>query len=132
MLGQTKTVYRLPRSAILAAAGALAGLINGMLGTGGGIISYFTLSKIYAENAEYSTKDVFAMTYASTALMSLSAAAAYLSRGTFSLSECAPFILPSVAGGIVGAILLDRVKAVVFKKLFALLVIWAGLSMMAK
>ncbi|MBQ9510949.1 MAG: sulfite exporter TauE/SafE family protein [Clostridia bacterium] len=132
MLSQISKSRRFPRALTLAATGALAGLINGMLGTGGGIISVFALTKIYAASAKYSTKDIFAMTYASSAVMSVAAAVMYLARGSFALSDAAPFILPSVVGGIAGAILLDHVKADVFRKLFALLVIWAGLSMMAK
>lgn len=132
MLSQICKSRRFPRALTLAATGALAGLINGMLGTGGGIISVFALTKIYAASAEYSTKDIFAMTYASSAVMSVAAAVMYLARGSFALGDAAPFILPSVVGGIAGAILLDHVKADVFRKLFALLVIWAGLSMMAK
>ena len=113
-------------------AGAAAGIINGMLGTGGGIITFFILTKIYAADSEYSTKDVFAMTYLSTALMSVASVLFYLGRGTFSLPDAAPYMLPAVTGGAVGAFLLDKADVRIFKKLFAILVIWAGLSMMIK
>ena len=39
-----------------------AGAVNGLFGMGGGILIFFMLCKLYAENEEYSTKDIFAIT----------------------------------------------------------------------
>ena len=126
------TRFRIPLPLLFVFTGAAAGTVNGLLGTGGGIITFFVLTKIYAKSGEYSTKDVFATTYAASALTSVASVFFCLSRGSLSLSEAAPYILPAVAGGAVGAILLDKFNAGIFRKLFALLVVWAGLSMMAK
>ena len=118
---KTALGYDLPRAIAICAAGALAGVLNGLLGTGGGIITVFFLTKLYAREKKYSTKDIFAMTVASSAIMSLSSAAFYLADGAFSLADCAPFVLPAIIGGIIGAVPLDRLDSAVFKKLFALL-----------
>ena len=42
--------------------GLVAGVVNGLFGTGGGIIIVYLLSRLYAESCEYQTKDIFAMT----------------------------------------------------------------------
>ena len=123
---------RIPLPLLFAFTGAAAGAVNGLLGTGGGIILFFVLTKIYANSPEYSTKDVFAMTYAASALMSVASVFFYLRRGSFSIADATPFILPAVAGGALGAFLLGKFNAGTFKKLFAALVVWAGMWMMAK
>ena len=46
-----------------------AGAINGLFGMGGGILIYFILCKLYAENEEYSIKDIFVMTVMRVLLM---------------------------------------------------------------
>lgn len=116
----------------LFATGASAGLVNGLLGTGGGIITVLFFTKIYADKSLYSTKDIFAMTLASSAIMSFSSAIFYLQGGAFSFSDAKPYILPAVAGGIIGAVLLEKLNSNILKKVFSLLVIWAGISMMVK
>lgn len=131
-MNSTSLSLRFPRKLAICAAGAASGVLNGLLGTGGGIITVFFLTKLYARDKQYSTKDIFAMTVASSAIMSLSSVAFYLADGAFSLADCAPYVLPAIVGGVIGAILLDRLDSAVFKKIFSLLVIWAGISMMVK
>lgn len=117
------------RVLILCAAGLISGTINGLLGTGGGIAVVFLLTKLYAKGGEYSTKDIFSMTVCVCFMMSAASCAVYYSGGYFTLPDVAPYILPAVFGGCAGALLLDKMNSVIFKKIFALLVIWAGISM---
>jgi uncharacterized membrane protein YfcA len=42
------------------------------------------------------------------------------------------FLLPAIIGGIVGGILLDKLKENVIMKLFAFLVIYSGLAMIVR
>lgn len=118
--------------ALLFGTGALSGFVNGLLGTGGGIVTVLFFTKIYAKKSPCSTKDIFAMTLVSSAIMSFSSAVFYLRGGAFSLSDAAPYILPAVVGGVLGAFLLEKLSPKFFKKLFSLLVVWAGVSMMVK
>lgn len=127
-----KNISKAKMNAITAFAGLFAGAINGLLGTGGGIAVYFFLSEIYAENPLYSTKDIFAMTLCSTFIMSLSSLATYYLHGFVDPDVSAVFALPALAGGVLGAVLLDRLSSGIFRRIFALLVIWAGISMMIK
>ena len=130
-----KTADRAPlrkRCLFFALAGVLSGIVNGLLGTGGGILTVFFLSKIYARDNVYSTKDIFAITLSSSLIMSTASLFFYLSQGLFNISESAPYMLAAVPGGVLGAFLLDRLNSKTMKVIFALLVVWAGISMVIK
>ena len=120
------------RSMIFALAGILSGIVNGLLGTGGGILTVLFLSKIYAKDSSYSTKDIFAITLCSSVIMSMASLLFYLSSGCFSVSDSALYMLAAVPGGVLGAILLEKLSSKTMKLIFALLVVWAGKSMMIK
>lgn len=120
------------RSMLFALAGILSGIVNGLLGTGGGILTVLFLSKIYAKDSSYSTKDIFAITLCSSVIMSMASLLFYLSSGYFSVSDSALYMLAAVPGGVLGAILLEKLSSKTMKLIFALLVVWAGISMMIK
>ena len=120
------------RSMLFALAGILSGIVNGLLGTGGGILTVLFLSKIYAKDSSYSTKDIFAITLCSSVIMSMASLLFYLSSGCFSVSDSALYMLAAVPGGVLGAILLEKLSSKTMKLIFALLVGWAGISMMIK
>ena len=120
------------RSMLFALAGILSGIVNGLLGTGGGILTVLFLSKIYAHDSSYSTKDIFAITLCSSVIMSMASLLFYLSSGCFSVSDSALYMLAAVPGGVLGAILLEKLSSKTMKLIFALLVVWAGISMMIK
>lgn len=110
--------------------GFLAGVLNGLFGTGGGIIIVYLLSRLYAGSHEYHTKDIFAMTVGSVLIMSASSLFIYMRSGELSLSETANYLIPAAAGGVIGAFLLDKTNAAIMKKIFAVLVIYAGITLM--
>ena len=114
--------------AAIAGCGFCSGMLNALIGTGGGIIITFLLSNLYAESDMYSTKDIFSMTLASVALMTVGTVVMYLQRGIVKLSDASPFIIPAAIGGAIGAAILDKANAAFMKKIFALLIIWAGVS----
>ncbi|MBR5514931.1 MAG: sulfite exporter TauE/SafE family protein [Clostridia bacterium] len=111
---------------LLPLGGLCAGFTNGLLGTGGGIIIIFVLNKINEKN---DPKDNFASSIASILPMSLVSAGFYLKNSSFLLSELYPYIFPAVIGGITGAFLLCKIKTNVLKKIFACIVIYAGVNM---
>ncbi|MBE6574054.1 MAG: sulfite exporter TauE/SafE family protein [Ruminococcaceae bacterium] len=109
--------------------GACAGFLNGLLGTGGGIIIIFALSRINKNN---DPKDNFATAIAAILPMSVVSAGFYLTRNSFDLKAVYPYILPAVVGGTLGAFLLCRIRADRLKRLFAVLLIIAGVNMIGK
>ena len=106
--------------------GVLAGFINGLLGTGGGIILIFALNK-YLKKVD--SKDVFVLTLTVTVALSIVSAAVYYLKGGLVIKDGLQYGVFAIPGGIAGAYLLDKLKANTVKKAFGLLVIWAGLNM---
>lgn len=109
--------------------GLISGVVNGLFGTGGGIIIVYLLSKLYAESDKYHTKDIFAMTVGSVLIMSAASLGMYIKGEVVTWNDILPYLLPAAVGGIIGAFLLDRLNAALMKKIFAVLVIYAGITL---
>lgn len=103
----------------------LAGVVNGFLGTGGGIVLMFALS-LLPKGDENAARDRFATVIAVILPLSLISALMYGDTIDFSLS--APYLIPGILGAVLGALLLDKLNVGIVKRLFALMVIWAGIS----
>lgn len=118
------------RLAILIPGGMLAGFINGFLGTGGGILLVFLLGLVLpdGEDKDNAARDRFATVIAVIIPLSLVSAMIYSDSVPPTLSV--PFILPGMLGGAAGGFLLDRINVKWLKKIFALMVIWAGICFM--
>lgn len=120
---------------ILSSASVIAGIINGFIGTGGGIILYFTL-KFLNKNAEDKIKedrmkDIMAMIVTSIIPMSIVSAVIYMIKGKIIYNELAVYFPAALIGGIIGAVLLDKLKFKIVKKIFAAMIIYAGIRMIA-
>ena len=111
-------------------AGLAAGVVNGLFGTGGGIIIVFLLSGLYAGSADYHTKDIFAMTVGAVFIMSAASLVIYLKDGALTPGDASPYLIPAAVGGVIGAFALDRLDATLLKKIFAALVVYAGITLM--
>lgn len=119
---------------IITLGGILAGLVNGFLGTGGGILLLFLLERFYGENksgkGEFDEKDAFAAVLPVTCALSVISVLMYIMKGKISLSTDTLIYLPSaIVGGICGAFLLNKIKVEWLKNIFSFLVVYAGLSM---
>ena len=116
-------------SYLLLAAWSLAGgVVNGILGTGGGILIVYIMSR-YMREDEYTPKDVFASSMVAVLPISLVSLSTYdrglLNDGEYILSV----MLPAAVGGACGAILSRRLKSRVLQRIFSLIVIYAGIKM---
>ena len=119
---------------ILVLLGTAAGFINGLLGAGGGILLVWVFSLRNPNDSPEGVRDTFASTLA--AILPITALSAILyslgESGTPSISELAPLILPAIAGGAIGAFLLHRINTMFLKKIFALLILYSGISMVLR
>lgn len=109
-------------------AGFGAGVVNGLLGTGGGILLLLILRRRLAP------RDAFASSIACILPLSVLSLLLYLRNGTVSVtdicsSDTLPYLLGAIPGGIGGAYLLDRMKPTAAEILFAALLIFSGWRM---
>ena len=118
---------KLPR---IVFGGLIAGFINGLLGSGGGIIIVFLFSLAIKEKSD--VRDIFANTLCVTLPISIVSCIVYLLNKSFDFKGFIPFIVPAVAGGLVGGFLLDRISTSLLKKIFALLITISGILLVVK
>lgn len=111
-------------------AGLSSGYINGLFGTGGGIILVFALTRLMTRERGYCARDVFATVIAAILPMSAVSAAFYLRDGRVGISLAEPYLLPGILGGIIGGLLLEKINLKLLKKLFAFMVAYAGIRML--
>ncbi len=107
---------------------AAAGFLNGLTGTGAGII-FIILSRIF--NGELS-KDTFAFSMSCVIPLSAFSLFTYRMPQNFSLTTLLVTLLTAAAGGILGAFLQQKLKIGLLKKIFAILVVYSGISLILK
>ena len=111
--------------------GLCAGFINGLIGTGGGILIVFGMKKIL-EKSGGESRDVFANALAVMLPVSVISAAFYTATGRFPVADFQKYLIPAALGGLVGGVLLDKLKGEALKKTFSLIVVWSGVYMIAR
>ena len=115
------------RDALFIAASSLAaGLVNTLVGAGGGVFLIFTLQFLVGG---VMGKGVYSMTNAAVMIFSLVSVVSYISGGAFVTGELVPFLLPALIGGIVGAFLLGRIKTSYLRLIFAAISFYSGVKM---
>lgn len=106
------------------------GFLNGFLGASGGILLGLVLTKILSgENGECDRRDIYANIQIAMICVSLVSLAVYSSRGNSGLSQSTWIILPAVAGGVAGSLILRKITSKTVGKIFALLTIYSGIRM---
>ena len=130
--------------------GILAGLINGLLGAGGGVIVILVLGALVRISGGESVprsalcegyptgdrpgaaqksdigRDIPAASLVAMLPVSVLSAAQYAAAGRLELASFAPLLLPAVIGGVLGGIALDRVRLPLLERLFALILVISG------
>jgi len=121
---------------LLIGLGSAAGFINGLLGTGGGILLVLAFGRLSDQQRgrpiplPLSRRDAYANALCVMLPISLFSALRYISAGTITTAGFSPFIPPSILGGILGGILLDRLRVSWLRLLFSVLIVISGLFMM--
>ena len=114
---------------ILSVSSITAGILNGFAGTGGGIILYFVLKFLNKKEKNTDMKDIMATTVSVVIFMSLASSVIYMAKGKIIYKELLTYLPAALIGGITGAFLLDKLKFKIVKKLFAIMIIYAGIRM---
>lgn len=103
----------------------LSGLTNVIFGSGGGILAVESL-KINMQ----SQKSAQATALCATLLMSVFSAIYYLYNDYFDFSDALQYIPFGIPGAFIGSYLLGKLPDKLLKKIFAVMIIWAGVRMM--
>lgn len=112
----------------LAIAGAIGGVLSGLLGVGGGFVMVPALQRF----TDLPAQSVVATSLAVIALVSLTGVAAGMSTGHLNLGVALPFAAGSVAGMGVGNVLTSHLPSKSLKLAFALICLIVALGMVAK
>ncbi len=127
VVGTKKTTKNVKHSKIISIiTGAIAGLINGIFGGGGGMIVVPMLTKLL----KYKSKNSHATAILIILPLSIISGILYLSFGKFSLEIGIPVIIGIVVGGIIGAILLSKLSSKWIMIIFSIVMAFAGGKML--
>ena len=112
----------------LLAIGLGAGFINGLLGAGGGILVVLGLRALLGKKVP-NGQSFYASSIAVMLPLSAWSAWQYHVAGNLPSASFSTLLLPAALGGIVGALLLRKIKPRLLNRLFAALVLVAGIFM---
>ena len=119
------------RAICLVGIGFLAGVVNGLLGAGGGILVVWAMA--YALRGKpYDVRDCYANALCVMLPISALSCVRYAMRGHLVTDGMGRYVIPAVLGGFVGGLLLGRLRVGALKRLFAALVIYSGLILILR
>ena len=106
--------------------GVLSGMLNGFLGTGGGMVLAVGLRRAYPgqdrQNLAISTASMMFLSFLSTILYSIG--------GHIGTKEILPVILPALLGGAVGSLMLGRIRHELLELLLGGMLLYSGLALL--
>ena len=106
--------------------GSVIGLVNGLLGGGGGMLAVPLLQS----SLNYENKVAHATAIAIILPVSLFASVVYLISGAFPLKEGLWTTLGVVAGGILGSVLLKKLSSKNIGKIFTVVMLISGFKLL--
>lgn len=115
------------KNLVTAGAGIAIGVVNGLLGAGGGMIAVPLLKKLGLDQ-----KEAHANAIAVIMPVSVLSAGLYLYRGYVNLSDAWIYIIAGVPGAIVGTILLKKISPLWLKRIFGGFMVYAGMRLLLR
>jgi uncharacterized membrane protein YfcA len=106
--------------------GVLCGILNGLLGAGGGIVAVLSLRKFLGVKTHKSHATAVAIMLPLTVV----SAAIYLSGYRVDIATAAWVTAGGVIGGLIGARLLKKISANTLHKIFGGIMIFAAIRML--
>ncbi len=120
------------RPFLLALLGLLAGVVNGLLGAGSGILLTYAL-RIASPALREDSRDLLANSTAIILPLSLISLLSYLRADAIPPSaDLGVYLIPGVLGGLLGALLLGKLPELAIRRLFAGVVTVSGLIMLIR
>lgn len=113
------------KRAFHAFGGFCAGIANGLLGAGGGMVIVPMLKR-----SGLSTVNSHATSVAVILPICVLSAGLYLYRGSVTIGQALPYLPWMLAGSIIGAWALPKLNHIVLRRLFGALMLWAAWRML--
>ena len=123
----TGTPSALTRAVLLAVLSFAGGMLNGLLGTGGGMILLFALGQLLSPEHG---KDAFVISSVGVLAFSAVSAVFYGVGGSYDPAVLPRFALSAAVGGVVGALLFRRLPTKWLSRIFGCLTLYAGVRML--
>ena len=103
-----------------------AGLLNGLLGAGGGILIVMGLRLMFEKKVPNGRSFY---TTALAVMLPISAISAwqYFKKGHLPALPIGPLVIPALLGGVLGALLLRRITPKLLARIFAIVVLISGI-----
>ena len=107
--------------------GVLIGVVNGLLGSGGGMIAVPVL-----KGSGFDQRKAQANAIAVILPISIVSCAMYLIRGDIKITDGLGFLPGGILGAVIGTFLLSKIPTNILRKIFAAFMIWAGIRLLSK
>lgn len=111
--------------------GLAAGVTNGLLGAGGGTVIVYGIASVLGKQLK-DGNDVFATALCVMLPVSVVSCIIYAARGHIQTDGFGVFAIPAIVGGVVGGLLLGKIKSAAVKKLFSVLVVISGILLIIR
>ena len=118
---------KIKNNIFIAVSGLTIGVVNGLLGAGGGMIAVPLLKKMGLEQKEAHTNAV-----AVILPISILSAILYLYKDYVNLSSALHFIPTGVLGAVLGTYLLKKISPIWLKRIFGFFMIYAGVRLLLR
>ena len=105
-----------------AVTGALAGLANGLFGSGGGLF----LVPLFSRWAGLSQRRALATSVAVIFVLSVISAAVYFFKGSLELTGIGPYLIGGALGGFISGRVFGKIPVKVLRKAFGVLLLYGG------
>lgn len=103
--------------------GSLAGIANGLFGSGGGLF----LVPLFTKWSGMEQKRAFATSVAVIVPLSVVSLLVFLWRGKLPFGEALPYLIGGAVGGVLSGLLFRKLSATVLRRLFGILLLYGGL-----
>ena len=104
--------------------GFVAGVLNGLFGSGGGVVAVPLLEKSHLEQRKCHATSVVLIFF-----LSLFSVGMYAFKGKLDVSTAAAFIPAGIIGALIGATLLKKIKNTALKRVFGAIILISAIRM---
>lgn len=109
-----------------AVCGGIAGIANGLLGAGGGMLLIPLLRAFHLTKE----RELFATAIAVMLPISLVSFLVYLLHGSVNFGQALPYCIGGLAGGLLGGLFYQKIPTVWLHRALGVLILWGGVRLL--